>query len=38
MDDAVRELAWEHLQENMVVDSDILIDKKTNEVNYTCKC
>ena len=38
MDDAVRELAWEHLQENMVVDSDMLIDKKTSEVNYPCKC
>ena len=37
MDDTVRELAWEHLQENMVVDSDMLIDKKTSEVNYTCK-
>lgn len=37
MDDTVRELAWEHLQENMVVDSDMLKDKKTSEVNYTCK-
>ena len=43
MDDAVRKLAWKHLEENMVVDSDVLIDKKIGEVvdpevNYTCKC
>ena len=42
MDDAVRKLAWKHLQENTVVDSDMLIEKKTGEVfdpeiDYTCK-
>ena len=41
MDNAVRKLAWKYLQENMVVDGDMLIDKRTGEVldpevDYTC--
>ena len=41
MNNAVRKLAWKYLQENMVVDGDMLIDKRTGEVldpevDYTC--
>lgn len=38
MDAAVRNLAWKHLQKNMEVDGDMLIDKKTcdPEVHYDC--
>ena len=32
MDDPVRKLAWEHLQENMVWDDDTLIHRRTGEV------
>ena len=39
MDDAVRKLAWNHV--NMVVDGDMLIDKRIGvvldpEFDYTC--
>ena len=32
MDDVVRKLAREWLQKNMVMDGDIMIDKKTGEM------
>ena len=32
MDDEVRKLAREWLQKNMVMDGDIMIDKKTGEM------
>ena len=32
MDDTVRKLAWKHLQENMIVNGNRLIDKRTVEV------
>ena len=31
MDDTVRKLAWELLQKNMVMDGDIMIDRRTGE-------
>ena len=41
MDDAVRKLAWKHLEENTVVEGDMMIDIRTGkilgpEVDYTC--
>ena len=32
MEDTMRKLAWERLQENIVIDGDTMIDKKTGEV------
>ena len=32
MDDMIRKLAWERLQKNIVVDGDMMIDKKMGEV------
>ena len=32
MDDTIRKLAWEGLQENIVMDGDTMIDKRTGEV------
>ena len=32
MDDTVRKLAWEGLQKNIVIDGDMMIDKRTGEV------
>ena len=32
MDDTVRKLAWDSLQENMVVNGDMMIDRRTGEV------
>ena len=32
MDDAVRRLAWDELQKNIVVDGDTMIDRRTGEV------
>ena len=32
MEDTVRKLAWEGLQKNIVMDSDMMIDKRTGEV------
>ena len=32
MDDTVRELAWERLLKNIVMDGDTMIDKETGEV------
>ena len=32
MDDTVRKLAWEELQKNIVMDGDMMIDKRTGEV------
>ena len=32
MADALKKLAWKHLQDNMVVESDILIDKRVDRV------
>ena len=42
MDDAVRELAWNKLQKNIVIDGDMMIDRRSgevlgHEVDYTCK-
>lgn len=31
MADAVKKLAWKHLQENMVVDGGILVDRTTGK-------
>ena len=41
MDDGVIKLAWDELQKNIVVDGDIMIDRRTSEVlgsevDYTC--
>ena len=41
MDDAVRKLAWKHLEENTVVEGDMMRDIRTGkilgpEVDYTC--
>ena len=32
MDDTIRKLAWEGLQKNIVMDDDMMIDKRTGEV------
>ena len=32
MDDMVRKLAWEGLQKNMVMDGDMMIDRRTGEM------
>ena len=32
MDDTVRKLAWEGVQNNMVMDGDTMIDRRTGEV------
>ena len=32
MDDTLRKLAWEGLQKNMVMDGDMMIDRRTGEV------
>ena len=32
MDDAVKRLAWDELQKNIVVDGDPMIDRRTGEV------
>ena len=32
MDDAVRKLARDELQKNIVMDGDVMIDRKTGEV------
>ena len=32
MDDTVRELAWDGLQKNIVIDGDTMIDRRTGEV------
>ena len=32
MDDTVRKLAWEGLQKNIVMDGDMMIDKRAGEV------
>ena len=32
MNDTVRKLAWEELQKNIVMDGDMMIDKRTGEV------
>ena len=32
MDDAIRKLAWERLQKNVVMDGDRMIDKRTGVV------
>ena len=32
MDDTLRKLAWNGLQKNMVIDGDVIIDKRTGEV------
>ena len=32
MEDTVRKLAWEGLQKNIVMDSDMMIDKRTGQV------
>ena len=32
MDDMLRKLAWEELQKNIVMDGDMMIDKRTGEV------
>ena len=34
MEDTVRKLAWEGLQNNIAMDDDTMIDKKTGEVLY----
>ena len=41
MNDALRKLAWEELQKNIVMDGDTLIDRRTGEefdleVDSTC--
>ena len=43
MDDAVRKLACDGLQKNIVIDGDMIIDRRSGEVlrhetDYTCKC
>lgn len=42
MADAIKKLAWKHLQENMVVDGGMLVDRTTgkaltHDVDYTHK-
>ena len=42
MDDAVRKLAWNQLQKNIVMDGELVIDMRTGEalgpqVDYTRK-
>ena len=32
MDDTIRKLAWEGLQKNIMMDGDMMIDKRTGEV------
>ena len=32
MEDTVRKLAWEELQKNIVMDGDMMIDKRTSEM------
>ena len=32
MDDTIRKLTWERLQKNVVMDGDMMIDKRTGEV------
>ena len=32
MDDTIRKLAWDGLQKNMVMDGDMMIDKRTGVV------
>ena len=32
MEDTVRKLAWEKLQKNIVMDGDMMIDKRTSEM------
>ena len=32
MDDILRKLAWDGLQKNMVMDGDVMIDRRTGEV------
>ena len=32
MDDTIRKLAWEGLQKNIVMDGDMMIDKRIGEV------
>ena len=32
MDDILRKLAWDGLQKNMVMDGDVMIDRRTDEV------
>ena len=32
MDDTIRKLTWEGLQKNVVMDGDMMIDKRTGEV------
>ena len=32
MDDTLRRLAWDKLQKNIVMDGDIIIDRRTGEV------
>ena len=32
MEDTIRKLAWEGLQRNIVMDGDMMIDKRTGEV------
>ena len=32
MDYTLRKLAWDGLQKNMVIDGDVIIDKRTGEV------
>ena len=32
MEDTVRKLAWEELQKNIVMDGDMMIDKRTSDM------
>ena len=32
MDDMIRKLAWDELQKNIVMDGDVMIDRRTGEV------
>ena len=32
MEDTIRKLAWEELQRNIVMDGDMMIDKRTGQV------
>ena len=32
MDDAIRKLTWEKHQKDVVIDSDMMIDRRTGEV------
>ena len=32
MDDAVRKLGWDELQKNLVIDGDMMIDRRSGEV------